>query len=662
MCGIAGFARLELPEPEAIALASAMAEAMAWRGPDGGGVASHPAATLAMKRLAIVDVRGGQQPMQNEDGSIVLVFNGEIYNAPALRRSLRSEGVPFRTRSDTEVVLRLYERDPASVERHLAGMWAFAVHDRRRGRLVLSRDRFGIKPLFVAEAEGGLAFASDLRCFGPLAGGRPAFRRALRPDPAAAHAMLAWGYVPDERTIYEGVARLEPGARLEVDLGSGERRRERYWSLEPSAEAARVRTLDEACELVEPLLRRAVREHLESDVPVATFLSGGIDSSLVSAYARDASGEGLEAYSVGFREAAFDESPAAREAARALGVTHTVGVVDEGVARAHLADALLAADEPFGDSSLVASYLVARLASRRHKVVFGGDGGDEVFAGYRKHRIVALRGALGPVPFARQALSGALARLPEQNERGGGRYASALRALGRARRGLEGSDAEGYAALTQVASLDAAAPLAVAPASPERWLAPTLGRFRDAPGSSLQKTLASDLGGPLPNDMLTKVDRATMACSLEARVPFLDHRLVEAGLGLPRAVTLGPRGEGKVVLRALAERRFGPALSRRPKRGFEVPVEAWLRGPLAPACDALFRAGRLERDGLLAPGALSGGRWREWARTKPLLLWHAFALAAWAEVALGGGPDALREALGPASRPGAAEAHAPTGA
>ncbi len=655
MCGIAGFARLDLPEPEALVLASAMAEAMAWRGPDGGGVSFAPAATLAMKRLAIVDVQGGQQPMQSDDGALVLVFNGEIYNAPALRRTLRSEGVFFRSRSDTEVILRLYERDPEAVERHLAGMWAFAVHDRRRGRLVVSRDRFGIKPLFVAEAGGGLAFASDLRCFKPLAAARPAFRRALRPDPGAAHAMLAWGYVPDGRTIYEGVERLEPGTRLELELGSGAARRVRHWSLEPSAEAARVRTLGEACELVEPLLRRAVREHLESDVPVATFLSGGIDSSLVSAYARDASGAGLEAYSVGFREAAFDESPAAREAARALGVTHTVGVVDEAAARAGLADALLAFDEPFGDDSLVATYLVAKLASRRHKVVFGGDGGDEVFAGYRKHRIVALRASLDPLPGARSALFAALARLPGGGDRSG-RYAGALRALGRARRGLEGSDAEGYAALTQVASLASAAPFAAAPTSPERWLAPTLARFRGAPGTALQKTLASDLAGPLPNDMLTKVDRATMSCSLEARVPFLDHRLVEAGLGLPRAMTLGTRG--KAVLRELAERRFGPALSRRPKRGFDVPVEAWLRGPLGPACEALFRAERLERDGLLSADALAGGRWRAWAHARPQLLWHAFALAAWAEATLGGGPDALREALAPAGvgGPGAADA------
>ncbi|HEU4534852.1 MAG TPA: asparagine synthase-related protein, partial [Polyangiaceae bacterium] len=525
---------------------------------------------------------------------------------------------------------------------HLAGMWAFAVHDRRRGRLVLSRDRFGIKPLFVVEAGGGLAFASDLRCFRPLSAARPAFAGALRPDPGAAHAMLAWGYVPDERTIYRGVARLAPGARLALDLGSGAAVRSRHWRLEPSAEAARVRTLGEACELVEPLLRRAVREHLESDVPVATFLSGGIDSSLVSAYARDASGAGLEAYSVGFRERAFDESPAAREAARALGVTHTVGVVDEASARARLADALLAFDEPFGDDSLVATYLVADLAARRHKVVFGGDGGDEVFAGYRKHRIVALRGALGP---AGGALGAALGRLPAGGDRAG-RYAGALRTLGRVRRGLGGSDAEGYAALTQLASLEAAAPLAAAPDPAEPWLAPTLARFRAAPGSALQKTLASDLEGPLPNDMLTKVDRATMARGLEARVPFLDHRLVEAGLGLPRAMTLGTKG--KAVLRELAERRFGPSLARRPKRGFDVPIEAWLRGPLGPACEALFRADRLERDGLLSAGALAGGRWRAWAKAQPQLLWHAFALAAWAEAALGGGPDALREALAPA--------------
>ena len=255
---------------------------------------AHQDATLGMTRLAIVDISQGHQPMANEDESIVIVYNGEVYNAPALRQQLELRGVRFRSRSDTEVILRLYEVDPEHVEEHLVGMWAFAIHDRRRRRVVLSRDRFGIKPLFIADTGTALAFASELRCFDQSV---YPFSKLFEIDHDAAHAVMSWSYTPETSTIYQGVKRLRPATRLTVDLASGRREARTYWTLTPSHEAALVHSLDDACEQVDVLLKRAVQEHLESDVPVAVFLSGGIDSSLVSAYATEASKGSIEAYS-----------------------------------------------------------------------------------------------------------------------------------------------------------------------------------------------------------------------------------------------------------------------------------------------------------------------------------------------------------------------------
>ena len=591
--------------------------------------------------------------MWSDDESIVIVYNGEIYNAPAIRERLVREGCRFRTRSDTEVILRLYERDPGRVEEELAGMWAFAIHDRKRRRVTLSRDRFGIKPLFIADtgagagagAGGALAFASELRCFAPLTapdlaqGIAARFAPLFELDSNAAHAMLAWGYVPEVSTIYRGVRRVPPATRIEIDLATGARSTRTYWTLVPSVDAGRVRSVDEAIDLVEPLLRRAVREHLESDVPIAAFLSGGVDSSLVTAYAVEESARPITAYSIGFREARFDESPFARATADILGVKHRVEILDEARARDAVADALLAYDEPFGDSSSIATLLLAKTVAAEHKVALAGDGGDEVFAGYRKHKIVRARRLMARFGPVQGALVAGLRALPTRTDRTSA-WTEMLRSAKRVVQGLHGSDAEAYVALTQVVPLARAAPLLRAPSTGASFLDDAMSRFAAAKGSELQKTLACDLVSPLANDMLTKVDRATMAVSLEARVPFLDHRLVEAGVGLPMEIT-----NGKRVLKALHARRFGSALANRKKMGFGVPVEAWLRGPLSRACDALFTSERLDRDGLLAGAALSEGRWRSWAVTSPQVLWHAFALAAWCEATRGDGPGFVREAL-----------------
>lgn len=644
MCGIVGLIGFDASLPRVKEIVQTMNERIAHRGPDGEGIVVHPDATFAMKRLAIVDIQHGSQPMLSEDGAIALVYNGEIYNAPELRRTLQADGVRFTTRSDTEVILRLYERNPVDVERHLVGMWAFAIHDRKQRRVVLSRDRFGIKPLFVADTGRALAFASELRCFDRAL---PGFGGLFEIDHDAAHAMVSWSYVPEAATIYKGVRRLPPATRLTIDLVSGTRKELAYWRLTPCADATRVATLDAACEATEALLRRAVTEHLESDVPVATFLSGGIDSSLVTAYAHDAAPGSINGYSIGFNESAFDESPFARETATKLGVPISVAMFDEDMALTKLPDALLAYDEPFGDSSSLATYLLASHVARDYKVALGGDGGDEIFAGYKKHFVTHMRRPFSSAARVRDTLGRALGRLPRIADRTR-RWTELLRTAHRIARGLEGSDAHVYAQLTQVASLARTAPLIRSSNDPQRFERELHARFEGAPGSELQRTLITDLGGVLPNDMLVKVDRASMACHLEARVPFLDHRVAEFGVGLPGVFTLGEatrRWTGKRVLRTLHQRRFGSSLSRRKKHGFGVPVEKWLRGRFRPACERLFSRDRLDHYGILASAELGNGGFRKWLATDPIVVWHAFALAVWCEANLGDGPDGVCELL-----------------
>ena len=505
---------------------------------------------------------------------------------------------------------------------------------------MLSRDRFGIKPLFVADAGRALAFASELRCFDRSL---PPFSHLFELDAVSAHAMMSWSYVPELSTIYRGVKRLAPATRLTINLATGERDERTFFRPTPSAAASRIDSLDDACTEVDALLRRAVREHLESDVPVATFLSGGIDSSLVTAYAVEQSAKPVRAFTIGFEEPAFDESRYARETAEKIGIPIQVEVLDETRAQAGLLEALTAYDEPFGDSSSLAMYLLSKHVGASYKVALGGDGGDEVFAGYAKYRIIPIRRALALAPALRDGVAQLMSRAPSRMDRTS-TLSELLRRFGRLSAGLHGPPDAAYARLTQFAALDRSAPLMVNAGGAEVFVDAARRRYRDAVGTELQRSLASDLYSPLPNDMLTKVDRASMACQLEARVPFLDHRVVEVGLGLPERFTLGSRG-GKRVLRALHEKRFGKALARRKKAGFGVPVERWLRTKLDRACDRLFEKKRLDRYGLLSSAALSDGGFREWLVKDPLIVWYAFVLSSWCEANLGDGRDSLRELL-----------------
>ncbi|MGZ3420112.1 MAG: asparagine synthase (glutamine-hydrolyzing) [Polyangiales bacterium] len=624
MCGIAGVVLPDASRDDLRAAVTKMCSLLVHRGPDEGGCYVGPPAAIGMRRLSIVDIQNGHQPMVGRDGDVILVFNGEIYNAPEIRAELEAEGVAFSTRSDTEVILRLYERNPEDVERRLRGMWAFCILDQKRRRLVLSRDRFGIKPLFLLRAGRTLAFASELRAFHVLRGNADV-DHALRLSPSAAHAMLSWGFVPNERTIHEGVTRLPPATRFEISLEGGVESTVRHWQPTPSKDAERASTIEEAEEIVSAVLRESVAIHLRSDVPCATFLSGGIDSSLVSAYAARAADYPVRAFAIGFTEPRFDESPYAREVARKLGLEIDVATLRPEDGPDLALEALQAYDEPFGDSSAVATYALSRLAARTHRVVLGGDGGDEGFAGYRKHRMIGVRDRLGDTPRLRSFLSRAIGVFPAPVDRST-RWSTMLRQLARVGRSIAGSDAQAYRALTQVEPLDRTAPYAASPGGEEMERA--LERhFERALGTQLQRSLVTDTLNTLPNDLLTKVDRASMRFSLEVRVPFLDHLVFETGLGLRQSLTLGRKG--KAVLRALAARDVGHEVANRPKHGFEVPVEGWLRGPLQPICDELFTRAALNRHGLLSTAALADGRWRQALVTDPLIVWNALALAAW---------------------------------
>jgi asparagine synthase (glutamine-hydrolysing) len=602
---------------------------MTHRGPDDAGYCWESGVGLGMRRLSIVDIAGGHQPMANDDGSVWIVFNGEIYNAPELRRALAAQGCVFRTRSDTEVVLRLFERAGLRFADEMRGMWALAIHDRRTKRVLLSRDRLGIKPLFLLEGGSETLFASELRAFRAVPGElRPG---ALEIDACAAQAMLSWSYIPGAATIYRGVRSVDPGTH-EILTTEGAGQRQRYWTLRRNEQAAAVSSMNEAAELTEETLRRAIREHLESDVPVGAFLSGGIDSGLVASYAADVA-PSISTFTAGSDLPAFDESLHAATVARAIGSKHVLRRLGAADVFGSLVDVLVASDGPFGDSSLVAAWSVSRLAAQTHKVVLAGDGGDEIFAGYVKHSIIEWRRRLQSFPSGPfRRIEGLLGRLPQSREH---RATDFFRKARRAVSALGVSPAKAYAGLTRIASLDDAASLLLRPSyeSPFHTLVETT--FASGPGDDeLSKTLATDISVVLPNDMLAKVDQASMLNSLEARVPMLDHRLVELGWSLPGRFKLSSRG-GKLVLRELFARRFPASLAWRRKQGFQVPVESWLAGPLVPALDWAFAPQRLQRHGLFDRRRFDAPGRRELLMHRPLLLWNAFCLAVWCEASVG---------------------------
>ncbi len=629
MCGIAGFITPGRRCPQPRQALQAMCDAIVHRGPDSEGLllalpqdpgrAADATVALGMRRLAIIDTAGGHQPIFNEDGSVGVVFNGELYNYPDLRRQLEARGHRFSTHADTEVLVHLYEERGPDLARDLHGMFAFAIYDRTRERVVLGRDRLGIKPLHLLHQRGTLLFASELKSI--LAAPQlwpEGFD--LRFDLSAVHALLASFYVPGPGAIFQGIRRLPPATVGVLDLASGAWREDTYWDLADTPSHRITREAD-ALDALDDLLGRVVQDHLLSDVPVGAFVSGGVDSGLVASYAAERYTGQLQTFSVGFAEELYDETPDALQIVRALQTPHTlIHATFDNLARL-LPKIFRAMDEPFGDSSMLPTFLVCELASRRLKVALSGDGGDEGFAGYTKHLIEHLRARLGGVPDAaihtlqralRLAPKGATGRLPEL-----------ARMAEKTSRGLLGDSAHAYVAMTRLADDALLRSLLLRPPERDRAAEHLLERFnhpRDA--SPLQRTQYTDLGFALPDDMLTKVDRMSMLTSLEVRVPLLDHRVVEFGYHLPDHLKLRGRTT-KHLLKQLYLRRFHLPRYAKRKQGFRVPIEAWLKTRLRPLIDYAFQPERLARQDIFNPKTLGGARAHDLASTAPHLLWNA---------------------------------------
>jgi asparagine synthase (glutamine-hydrolysing) len=556
MCGIAGFFA-RTPVDDALTRLRRMTASLVHRGPDEEGLRVDGPVALGMRRLSIIDLKSGQQPVANEDGSVWVVFNGEIYNYRELTAELLAKGHRFSTASDTEVLVHLYEEHGDRLTERLRGMFAFALWDAPRRRLLLARDRLGIKPLYYAATGSGVAFGSELKAL--LASGWV----SREVDPRAVRAYLTYGYVPDPLAILAGATKLPPGHTVTVEDGRPGTPRE-YWQ-PTTAFRDRLRLSDaEAAAGLESRLISAVQSHLVSDVPVGAFLSGGLDSSTVLALMARGLGAPVKTFSVGFQEEGYNELPYARRVADLFSSEHHELMVAPGDV-ALLEDVLAAVDEPFADPSSIPTFLISRLAGSHLKVVLSGDGGDEIFAGYDRYVVDDRRRRLGRL--GDWGLGGPLrlvsAALPEGTP--GKNYLYHL-SLPRIERYLDSISLFPARVLPDLVTADVA--VATSTSVFETGLAATRGLD---PLSRLQDL---DLRTYLSGDILTKVDRMSMANSLEARVPLLDHPLVEFACALPPSQRMRS-GQTKYLLRRVVKSWLPPDILARPKQGFAVPLTSW---------------------------------------------------------------------------------------
>jgi asparagine synthase (glutamine-hydrolysing) len=562
MCGIAGIVRWD-GRPVLENEIRDMCSVMVHRGPDEEGIYLGDGVALGMRRLSIIDLAGGQQPVSNEDGSVWIVFNGEIYNYRELRHELQQSGHVFRSSSDTETIVHLYEElGPRCVER-LRGMFGFAIWDERKHQLLLARDRLGIKPMYYAETAGGIAFASELKPILQL----PEIARSLNWE-AVGH-LFTFLATPAGHSIVDGVAKLEP-ARIGIAARGQRLAVTRYWdvSFQPDENA----TEDELVERLREELADAVTAHQVSDVPVGAFLSGGIDSSAVAAMmAKPAAGR-LKTFSIGFSESSFDELRYARQVAAIFGTDHYDLVLRPDVVQI-VEDLTWYLDEPFGDTSAIPTFMVSKLAAEHVKVVLSGDGGDELFAGYDKYVVEGRERGRDRVPRALRAVAGAVGGMMSEGMRGR-RFLQHL-ALDGSRRYLDASTMfRGdqlrklfqHGAFEQISRHDV-------------WAESFVLLSRGA-GDWLSAVQYRDLHTYLPLDILTKVDRMTMAHSLEARPPLLDHRLVEFAATIPARFRLRD-GTTKYLFKQAMRGTLPDDIIDRPKHGFAVPLAHWFRNDLA---------------------------------------------------------------------------------
>jgi asparagine synthase (glutamine-hydrolysing) len=590
MCGLAGIFHLETPKPVDPARVERMCDAIAHRGPDGFGVWTAPGVALGHRRLSIIDIAGSPQPMASTDGRAMLVFNGEIYNYRELRAELAAGSAVFHTDGDSEVIIAAYQRWGVDCLPRLHGMFAFAIYDLAAHTLLLARDRLGVKPMFTAQLpDGSMVFASELKALVA----HPLLRREI--DPLAVEDYLAWGYVPDHRSILKGVEKLPAGHYRLLKRGQPAPAPVQWWDVS-FADRRRGSERDMEAELVH-LMRDAVTSRMVADVPLGAFLSGGVDSSSVVALMAEASSSPVKTCSIGFDVAALDESDYAAQVAARFHTDHRARTVspDDFEAVDQLAGMF---DEPFADASALPTWRVCQLARETVTVALSGDGADEAFAGYRRHVFQhgedRVRGML-PGPL-RAGVFGALGRIYPKADWAPRPLRAKTTLLS-----LAGSSEEAYASAVSVTG----PALREGLYSPEflrlrgdyRAEQPFLEVMRKAPArSGLDRAQYADLKFWLPGDILTKVDRASMAVSLEAREPLLDHRLIEFAATLPEASRVH-KGQGKWLLKQSMRRYLPDNILFRPKQGFVTPIAQWFRGPLAGAARGIASSAALGRTG-----------------------------------------------------------------
>jgi len=628
MCGIAGFVS-QGGKPVDPAVLVRMTRTLSHRGPDGEGYWNDERAALGHRRLSIIDIAGGAQPMPNEDQSVWVSYNGEIYNEPELRRALSQRGHRFRSQSDTECLVHLYEEQGPRFADALNGMFALALWDQKRGRIILARDRMGQKPLYYATPRPDLlVFGSEPKALLE----HPEVSRQLDPNSLARY--LFYEYIPSPYSIWASMRKLPPAHVLIWEPGrGGEVEIQRYWN--PTAQVGENLPFDDATDQFWNEFRASVARHRRSDVPLGVFLSGGVDSSCVAAALTELEpADRIHTFSIGFDDPSFDESEHAKAVARHLGTSHHERTFSVNSVRELLPEVASWLDEPFGDASVLPTHLLSRFARTEVTVALGGDGADELLAGYptftaeRTARLfralprparALIRAAVDQLPVnmdnlsfdfrLKQFLKGAAEALPLAHQRWLGSF--------------DGSEIQRLLACEVDVAVEQE----------------HLHRARGlrAPSDPLSQSLALYQDTYLPDDILFKVDRASMACGLEVRAPFLDTELINLIERLPPDFKYGAK-QTKRILKQAARRRLPDSILRRPKKGFGIPVAHWLRGPLAGWLDSQLGRGRLRQQGLFNPEEVERliGEHRAGVRDHRKPLWTLLMFQLWYDQWIGG--------------------------
>ena len=642
MCGLTGYIdRRPATRQTREAIVTAMTDAMFHRGPDDGGMWVDPEAGIALghRRLSIIDLSPlGHQPMLSASGRFVIVFNGEIYNYRDVAERLRAEGVSLRGKSDTEVLLEAISHwGVRAALSACEGMFALAVWDRAERKLTLARDRVGIKPLYWGMTpDGVLLFGSELkalRC-------HPSWRGEVDRDALA--LFMRFSYVPAPHSIYRNTWKLEPGSMLTYVNGA-EPTIERYWDLRAIAESGAADlapgTDAERIEMLEHLMRRSVRNEMVADVPLGAFLSGGIDSSLVTALMQAESTRPVKTFTIGFNSERFNEATHAAAVAKHIGTDHTELYVSDEAVRDVIPNLPVWYDEPLADSSQIPTYLVSRLAREHVTVALSGDGGDELFAGYPRYRWAQqLHRVMSPMPpFLRRSAGAVLGALPEALAAGvvslipkrdrPRRPAQSLKKLGR----LFSDSAPSEFHRQMVSFWNDPEDVVIGAHEPPSL--PSDPALAKAFPNLAERMMLSDALIYLPDDILAKVDRASMAVSLEVRVPLLNHHIIEYAWRLPIAMKLRDKSS-KWAMRQILYRYVPQELIERPKQGFMVPLDDWLRGPLKQWMGDLTSPENLRREGYFHPDAITA-RWNEHRDNKwnwGYSLWNVTMFQSWLDL------------------------------